>query len=54
MLAYLNRLLCRMEAGPSRRKEKFYQSATEAEGRLQHLLTVSHYLGCAEVTGRNR
>jgi len=51
-LAYLNRLLRRMEAEGFPSQDKLYRTALEAEDRLQHLLTVLHYLGCGAVTGR--
>lgn len=51
-MAYWNRLLPRMEAEGFPVQDKPYRTASEAEDRLQHLLTVLHYLGCAEVTGR--
>ena len=51
-LGYLNRLLRRMEAEGFPPHDKLLRTATEAEDRLQHLLTVLHYLGCPESAGR--
>ena len=48
-LAYLNRLLRRMEAEGFPAHDKLYRTASEAEDRLHHMLNVLHYLGCAEV-----
>jgi hypothetical protein len=33
-------------------QDKLYTTAREAEDRMQHLMNVLHYLGCAVVTGR--
>ena len=51
-LGYLNRLLARMATEGFPPHDKLLRTASEAEDRLQHLLTVLHYLGCAEATGR--
>jgi hypothetical protein len=40
-LAYLNRLLRRMDAEGFPASDKLYRTASEAEDRLQHLLTVT-------------
>ena len=53
-LGYLHKLIERMEAEGFPAHDKLYRTASEAEDRLHHLLTVLHYLGCAEVTDRRQ
>jgi hypothetical protein len=52
MLGYLTRLCERMDAEGFPPHDKLLRTACEAQDRLQHLLTVLHYLGCPETTGR--
>ncbi len=51
-LGYLRKLIERMEAEGFPAQDKLYRTTGEAEDRMQHLLTVLHYLACAETTGR--